>query len=113
MNENKTGKGHFTATPLQFTYEGESCMYAGRGRWNMKLAALVVAEGKAPVKDKDGNWSWREATAVEIADAKKLVDRITAKLQAKADAAAARVAARTSKKGTAPVAVEAAVPATV
>ena len=109
----KKGKGHFSATPLEFTVDGTSHKYAGRGRWPMPLAQLVVAEGKSPVKDKDGNWMWRDATEAEIASAKTLVDRIAAKLNAKADAAASRVAARTSKKGTQPVAADAAAPATV
>jgi hypothetical protein len=96
--------GLFKATPLEFTLEGETFRYAGRGRWSVELAKVVATTGKAPAKNKEGAWEWREATAQEAASAKSLTDRIAERLQAKADAAAARVAEKTNKKGTAPVA---------
>jgi osmotically-inducible protein OsmY len=99
--------GFFTATPLEFTLEGKTFRYAGRGRWSVELAKVVATTGKAPAKNKEGVWEWREATAQEAASAKSLTDKIAARLQAKADAAAARVAGKTTKKGSAPVAEEA------
>lgn len=105
----KQGKGKFTATPLEFELDGKTYVYAGRGRWSVQLATVVATGGKAPVKAKDGTWSWRDATADESNAATKLVNKIAAKLKAKADAVASRVAARATKKSTAPeAAVEAA-----
>lgn len=97
-------RGLFTATPLEFTLEGKTFRYAGRGRWSVELAKVVATTGKAPAKTKEGAWEWREATPAEAASAKALTEKIAERLQAKADAAASKVAGRTNKKGTAPVA---------
>ena len=94
------GKGHFTATPLEFTLDGQTLTYAGRGRWSVSLATVVINGGKAPEKQKDGSWGWRDATPEELSAAQKLVDKIATKLKAKADAQAAKVAARMSKSKT-------------
>lgn len=94
----KKGKGYFVATPLEFTLDGTTYTYAGRGRWSSQLASVVLADGKAPVKQTDGTWGWREANEVELAAAKKLVDKIAAKLKEKAEKAALKMAAKASKK---------------
>lgn len=107
-NENQKGKGHFVASPLEFELNGQTYKYAGRGRWNTALATVVVNGGKAPERQKDGTWGWRDATPAELASAEKLINKIAAKLTAKADAAAARLAARAAKKASKTVPVEAA-----
>ena len=94
----KKGKGYFVATPLEFTLDGTTYKYAGRGRWSSQLASVVLTDGKAPVKQTDGTWGWREANEVELAAAKKLVDKIAAKLKEKAEKAALKMAAKASKK---------------
>ena len=97
-------RGKFVATPLEFTLDGNTYRYKGRGRWSCELAALVVQSGKAPAKNKEGVWEWRDATPQEAASAKSLTDKIAERLREKAEAAASRVAGKTNKKGTAPVA---------
>jgi hypothetical protein len=106
MTTELKGKGNFSATPLEFDLDGKTYTYAGRGRWSVQLATVVVNGGKAPIKQKDGTWGWRDATAAETSAAEKLVNKIAAKLRAKAEVAAAKVAARSTKKATAPVAAE-------
>jgi hypothetical protein len=107
-NEDKKGKGHFVATPLEFECNGQTYKYAGRGRWSVQLATVVMNQGKAPERQKDGTWGWRDAKPEELASAEKLVNKIAAKLLAKADAAAKRLAARAAKKASKTVPVEAA-----
>lgn len=111
------GKGNFKATPLEFDLDGKTYTYAGRGRWSVQLATVVANGGKAPIKNKDGSWEWREATTMELSAATKLVNKIADKLRAKAEATAAKVADRASGKGKTPtrrkVKTEAAVEATV
>ena len=51
-----SGKGNFKATPLEFILDSKTYTYAGRGRWSVQLATVVVADGKAPTKNKDGTW---------------------------------------------------------
>jgi hypothetical protein len=98
-------KGHFTATSLNFELDGVAYTYAGRGRWSVQLATVVVNTKTAPAKQKDGTWQWREATVDELAAAQKLVNKIAAKVQAKADAKAAREAARAAKAASKPARV--------
>lgn len=111
------GKGNFKATPLEFDLDGKTYTYAGRGRWSVQLATVVVNGGKAPQKNKEGEWEWRDATTNEMSAATKLVNKIADKLRAKAEATAAKVAARATGAGKAPtkrkVKTEAAVEATV
>jgi len=111
------GKGNFKATPLEFELDGKTYTYAGRGRWSVQLATVVVNGGKSPIKNKDGEWEWRDATTDELSAATKLVNKIADKLRAKAEATAAKVAARATGSGKAPtkrkVKTETAVEATV
>jgi len=113
VNKNGDLRGIFKETPLEFELEGKTYRYMGRGRWSSELAKVVVTTGKAPVKNKEGVWEWREATPTEAASAKSLTDKIAERLQAKADAAASKVAGKATKKGSAPVAEEAPVEAPV
>ena len=93
----KSGRGHFTATPLEFELNGEKHTYAGRVRWSVELATKVVNEGQAPQKSKTGEWSWRPATVAESSSAQALVNKIASKLKAKAEKAAAKVAGKATK----------------
>lgn len=106
------GKGFFSPTPLTFTLEGKEYTYAGRGRWSVQLATVVLRDQKVPEKQKDGTWGWREALPVELASAQKLVGKVEAKQRAKAEAAAQRLAAKAAKKVAAPEAAPTAAPAT-
>lgn len=113
MTTETKGKGYFAPTPLTFTLEGKEYTYAGRGRWSVQLARVVLEGGKVPEKQKDGTWGWREATPVELAAAQKLVGKVEAKAKAKAEAAAQRLAAKAARKVAPPEAAPATqVPAT-
>jgi hypothetical protein len=109
------GKGNFKATPLEFDLNGATHTYAGRGRWSVQLATVVVSGGKAPEKNADGVWVWRTATTSELGAATKLVNKIAEKLRAKAEKTAAQVAGRVANVGNAPcpVTTNVAVDATV
>jgi hypothetical protein len=105
------GKGHFTATPLEFQLDGKTYTYAGRGRWSVQLATRIATDKKAPVKAEDGTWTWRDATPSELASAEKLTAKVAKSLEdkaAKATARIARKAAKGRKKATEEVPVEAA-----
>lgn len=92
------GKGHFKATPLTFTgTDGVEHTYGGRGRYSVPLAMLVVANSKVPMKTETG-WSWRDATAEELASSKELVANVANRIMAKAEAKVARDAAREQRK---------------
>jgi hypothetical protein len=109
-----TGKGHFTATPLEFQLDGVTYTYAGRGRWSVQLATIISRDKKAPVKSEAGTWTWRDATPSELASAEKLTEKVVKALEAKAAKATARLARKASKgrkKATDEVPVEAAVEA--
>lgn len=95
------GRGKFIATPLEFELDGETYTYAGRGRWSVQLAKVVIATGKAPVKT-DEVWDWRKATSDETDSATKLISNIAEKLKKKADKAALKLANKIAKKGTTP-----------
>lgn len=98
-------KGHFTATPLTFELDGVSHQYAGRGRWSCFLSQLIVNTKTAPARQKDGSWSWRDATVEELAAAQKLVDKVATKAQVKADAAVAKATARAARAANKPARV--------
>lgn len=98
MTTETKGKGFFAPTPLQFSLDGKDYTYAGRGRWSVQLARVVLNGGKAPEKQKDGTWGWRDATPAEVAAAQKLVGKVEAKARAKAEAAAQRLASKAAKK---------------
>jgi hypothetical protein len=103
------GKGHFTATPLEFELDGETYTYAGRGRWSVQLATRIATDKKAPVKAEDGTWTWRDATPNELASAEKLTAKVAKAMEEKAAKATARIArkaAKGRKKATEEVPVE-------
>jgi hypothetical protein len=111
------GKGQLQGYPLEFELDGKNLYLRWACRWSVQLATVFVNGGKSPIKNKDGEWEWRDATTDELSAATKLVNKIADKLRAKAEATAAKVAARATGTGKAPpkrkVKTETAVEATV
>ncbi len=102
------GRGHFKATPLTFTgTDGVSYTYMGRGRYSVPLALVIVSKNQLPVRGEDGAWSWRDATAEELAGATAMVEKVKTRIMEKAALKTAREEKRAAAKAAKAAAKEA------
>jgi len=102
------GRGHFKATPLTFTgTDGVSYTYMGRGRYSVPLALVIVSKNQLPVCGDDGTWSWRDASAEELAGATAMVEKVKTRIMEKAALKTAREEKRAAAKAAKAAAKEA------
>jgi hypothetical protein len=92
----ESNRGKFVPVPLTFTVDGVESTYAGRGRFSAALATLCVREKKLPV-NKDGGWTWVDASTEDLAKCQALVDKTAAAAKAAMEKAAAKAAAKAAK----------------